>query len=184
MKSTTTISLMTTMTLLTEADSLIPTTSSVVTTAMMRTAGILNSAVTVLPSAMVTTVPRGRLKLRRHMDAEICQERHDVARPSDRDRGGTESVLQHQVPADDPGDELAQGGVTVGIRTAGHRHERRELAVAERGEYRGDTGEDERQDHRRAGVLGRNRSGEDEDAGADDGTDTKRGEIHRDRAPV
>ena len=58
MNRTTTTSLMTTMTLLTEADSLIPTTSSVVTTAMMRTAGILKSAVTVLPSAIVTTVPR------------------------------------------------------------------------------------------------------------------------------
>jgi hypothetical protein len=50
--------LITTITLLTEADSLIPITSSVVTIAMIRTAGMLKRAVTVLPSAIVTTVPR------------------------------------------------------------------------------------------------------------------------------
>ncbi len=36
---------------------------------------------------------------------------HDVARPADGDGGGGEQVLEDQVPADDPGDELAQRGV-------------------------------------------------------------------------
>ena len=58
MKSRTTATLITTMTLLTVADSLMPITSRVVTRAMMTTAGRLNHAVTVEPSANVTTLPR------------------------------------------------------------------------------------------------------------------------------
>ena len=43
---------------------------------------------------------------------------------------------RHQVPADDPGDELAEGGVGEGVGRAGHRHGGGELGVAERGQRR------------------------------------------------
>jgi hypothetical protein len=58
MKSRTTETLITTMTLLTLADSRIPITSSAVTSATISTAGRLKIAVTVEPSASVTTWPR------------------------------------------------------------------------------------------------------------------------------
>src|SRR2546430_1823007 len=58
MKSSTTASFTNTMTLLTFADSLMPTTRSVVMIAMMMTAGRLKTAVAVVPSAHVTSVPR------------------------------------------------------------------------------------------------------------------------------
>ena len=58
MKSSTTASFTNTMPLLTVADSLMPTTSSVVMIAMMMTAGRLNTAVTAVPSAHCTSVPR------------------------------------------------------------------------------------------------------------------------------
>ena len=55
----------------------------------------------------------GRLGDRvRQRDAEQrVEQRVEVAAPADRDRGDRDAVLEDQVPADDPGDELAQRGV-------------------------------------------------------------------------
>src|SRR4051794_19904308 len=61
----------------------------------------------------------------------------------------TQGELEHEVPADDPGDELTQRRVREGVRAAGHRHGRGELGVAEPGEPAGDSGDDERDDDRR-----------------------------------
>ena len=38
--------------------------------------------------------------------ADLVQERHEIARPSHRDRRGAERVFQDEIPADHPGDEL------------------------------------------------------------------------------
>ena len=43
-------------------------------------------------------------KLGRHDDAEVVQERYDVARPADGDGDGADSVFEDQIPADDPGE--------------------------------------------------------------------------------
>ena len=51
------------------------------------------------------------------------------------------SVLEHQVPADDPRDELAHRRVAVRVRRAGDRDHARELGVAEAGEAAGEAGE-------------------------------------------
>ena len=74
----------------------------------------------------------------------------DVARPADRDRRGADHVFEDQVPADQPGDELAHRGIGVGVGRAGDRHGRGHLGVAEAGEGAGDAAEDERERDRRA----------------------------------
>ena len=49
---------------------------------------------------------------------------------------GSDQLLSVRAPADDPRDEFAERGVAVGVGATGHGHERREFAVAERGENR------------------------------------------------
>ena len=68
---------------------------------------------------------------RRQRDAEVVEQLVQVARPADRDRGGAERELQDQVPADDPGDELAERRVGERVGRARDRHGRGELGVAE-----------------------------------------------------
>ena len=78
-------------------------------------------------------------------DAEVVQEAHDVARPADGDGGGAERVFEDQVPADDPGDELAHRRIGIGVGAARDRDGGGHLGVAEPGEGAGDAGEDERE---------------------------------------
>ena len=95
----------------------------------------------------------------------------EVARPSDGHCGGTDRIFENEVPADQPGRELAQAHISVGVGAAGNRHQRRQLRIAERDERAGKAGQHERQDHGGPGIEGGGRTGQDEDAGADDGAD-------------
>ena len=61
---------------------------------------------------------------------------------------------------------------------------RGELGVAEAGEGAGDAGEDEREHDRRARRTAPPPAGEHEDAGADDGADAERHEVHRAERPL
>ena len=120
----------------------------------------------------------------REMQAEAAQQLLEVARPGDRDGDVADRVLDDQVPADDPGDQLAERRVGVGVGRAGDRHHRRELGVAERREAAGDRGQHEREDDRRPGAevigaAGGRRADRREDAGADDRADAERGELQR-----
>ena len=79
---------------------------------------------------------------------------------------------------------LAERRVAVGVGRAGDRDHRGELGVAEAGEGAPEPGEDEREDDRRPGELGRRRAGDDEDAGPDDGADPERDEVERAERPL
>ena len=67
-------------------------------------------------------------------DADAGEEPLHVAAPADRHGHRADRVLEDQVPADHPRDDLAERRVGVGVGAAGDRHHRRELGVAERGE--------------------------------------------------
>ena len=67
---------------------------------------------------------RGRDQLRRQMNAETAEHADEIARPADRHRGRADGVFQDQVPADDPGDQLAHRGVGVSVRAARNRNHR------------------------------------------------------------
>lgn len=122
---------------------------------------------------------------------------------ADADAHVGEGVFEDEIPADDPGDEFAEGGVGVGVGGAGDGDHGGQLGVAEAGESADDGDEDEREGERGAcsGAAGHGGVGEDvmqqrgvddlgggellpghggaddgEDAGADDGTDAERDE--------
>ncbi len=116
-------------------------------------------------------LPRRRREPRRQAEPHRLQQTHEVARPADGDRRAADGIFQDQIPADDPGRELAQRGIGVGIGAAGNRQERRQLGVAEADEGTGDRGQHEGQHDGRPGIQRRHRAGEDEDAAADDGAD-------------
>ena len=110
--------------------------SSMVAAAEISIAGRLKSAVALEPSASTTAVPGAALRSGGNVHADVVQERHDVRRPAHRHRRGAERVLEDQVPADDPRDQLAERRVAVGVGGAGDRHRRGELRIADRREAR------------------------------------------------
>ena len=71
----------------------------------------------------------------------LLEEEVGVLRPALRDHAGAEQQLEEQVPADDPGDQLTEGGVGERVRRPGDRDGRGELRVAEGGEAAADRGE-------------------------------------------
>ena len=125
---------------------------------------------------VVDREPRGQV------DPEALQERVEVVRPRDRDGDVADRVLDDQVPADDPGDELAERAVGVRVGGAGDGHHRGELRVAEGREAADDRRQDEGEDQRRSrarpdGVARGRRADRREDAGPDDRADAERDDV-------
>ncbi len=115
---------------------------------------------------------------------QLLQQAHEVSGPAGGHGGSTEGVLEHQVPADDPGDQLAESGVTIGISGAGDGDDGGEFRIAESGKGAGDAGEDKTESHGRAGVERGRLAGQHEDPSTDDGADTESDEVDRaERAP-
>jgi len=62
---------------------------------------------------------RGRAESRGDIDAKVVEEFDGVAGPSDGDGGRGKQVFQNQVPTDNPSEEFAEAGVSVGVGAAG-----------------------------------------------------------------
>ena len=165
------VTLIATITPFTRADSEMPIISSIETTKMIKTAGRL-------------IIPAGwshgqRVSDCRQLDPVHVQQLHHVARPAHRNGGRAHGVFQHQVPADDPRQQFAHGGVGVGVGAAGDRNHGGEFAVAHAGEGAADGRDHEREHHRRPGVIRRGDAGQREQARADDGADPQRDQVDR-----
>ncbi len=115
----------------------------------------------------------------RQSNMEVLQQAQHIAAPARADRRRAECVLQHQVPTDDPGKDLAQGRIPVGIGGARHRDHRRKLRIAETREDARDRRHDEGVHHRRSGIERRSRPGEHEDTRANNSTNSEGDEIER-----
>ena len=113
----------------------------------------------------------------RNHQSVIAEQADHVARPADCDHRGRQPVFKQQQPAHDPGGELADRGVAVGVSGAGDGQGGRQFGVAQAGQRADDTGHQKGQQHRGAGVQRRSVAGTHEDACADDATDTKEYEI-------
>src|ERR1700722_7069044 len=50
-------------------------------------------------------------------DVKRVQNIGEITRPADAHGGGAKRILEHEGPSDDPSEELAEGGVGIGIRT-------------------------------------------------------------------
>src|SRR5271157_5906731 len=127
---------------------------------------------------------RRRRKLRRDVDAKVLQEADEVTAPTGGNGGRTESVFQDEVPADDPGEEFAQGRVAVGVSRPRDGNQRGKFGIAQSGEDTTQTGQHEGEYDRRTGVLRSRRSGEDENSRADDSPDTESDEIDGTQGPL
>jgi len=86
--------------------------------------------------------------------------------------------------SDDPGDEFAHRCVGIRVSATGYGHRRSHLGVAESRERACDSAEDEREHDRRTHIVRSRRTGQHEDARADDRTDTERREVHRGERPL
>ena len=133
-----------------------------------------------MPAAVGGIVGKRRSgKSRRDDDANIFEEAHHIARPPDGDGGGAERIFENQVPADDPGDEFAHRRVGIGVGAARDRHRRGHFRIAQTGKGAGERAEHKRQGDCRSGIGGGGVSGQDKNAGADDGADAERHKVDR-----
>ena len=117
-------------------------------------------------------------------DADLVEERLEVRRPALRHHGRAQHHLEQQVPADDPGDQLAEGGVGERVRRPGHRHRGGELRVAERRQPAADGREHEGQGDTRSRVGLGDAAGQGEDARADDHADAEDGQVQGGQPPL
>ena len=140
---------------------------------------------------------------------DVIEKVVQIVGKADGDRHVGDGVFENQIPADHPGEDFAQCGVSVSVGAAGDGDHRREFGVAERGETTNERGDEKRQGN--AGsraqaadggdgvaavqhqvengrvedrfelqlLAGGGGSGQDEDAGADDGADAEGDEAPR-----
>ena len=108
---------------------------------------------------------------RRNVDAHQREDLAEVDAPvlGDHGRGGEQ--FQDQVPADDPGQQLAHGGVGEDVGGPGHGDGGGEFGVAHDGQGAGDGGDGEGDGHGGAGEVGGGLGADREDAGADSNGD-------------
>ena len=197
MKKRSTRILMPTITALNSADSLMPQTSTIVIKATIPRASRLNTIGNAEEVRRALDQSRdflrrakiGRQPLRNRDPERVVDEGAKIVGPADRDRDVADGVFEDQVPADDPCDQLPQGGVGVGVGRPGDRHHRGHLGIAERREG-ADDGRDRKREHQRGagaragGVAGGGGADRRENAGADDRADADQGHIERPENPL
>ena len=103
----------------------------------------------------------------RDLAAGEAEHLAEIGRPALGDRRRADRELQHQVPADDPGHQLAEAGVGERVGAARDRHGGGELGVAQGRQPAGDRGEDERHRYGGPGDAAGGGRGDGEDARAD-----------------
>src|SRR5258708_31629294 len=89
----------------------------------------------------------------RHLHSENPEQLVEVLAPGDRDGGRTDRILETEIPADDPRDQLAHRRVRVRVGAAGDRDHRGELGVAQAGERAPDPGPEKSEPDRRTAAL-------------------------------
>jgi len=94
-----------------------------------------------------------------------------------RHQGARDAELQDHQPARGPRADFAQRRVGVRVSGAGDRHGRCELRIAKRREAAREAGDQEGKQHCGPGEVGGGVTGQHEDAGADDATDTEEHEV-------
>src|SRR5262252_5197533 len=85
----------------------------------------------------------GRYPARIGVHAEPVEQVDEVRRKAHADGHVADGVFEDEVPADNPGDDLAHGGVGVGIRAAGNGNHGGQFGVTNRSEPAGNCYEDE-----------------------------------------
>ena len=120
----------------------------------------------------------GVRELSGNMYAKALHDLVEIARPADGDSRRPRAIFKHQIPADDPGENLAKRCVSVSVGASRNRNQRGEFGITERDEGAGRSREQERNHHARPGDIRGDRAGEHEDAGADDPANAERHQGH------
>ena len=92
---------------------------------------------------------RGRNPSRRRMKPEPVQQIDHVRREADAHRHVAARVFENQVPTDDPGHQLAQRRVSVGVGAAGNGNHRSQLRITQPGERTDQADQHDRNRNRR-----------------------------------
>src|ERR1051326_6254983 len=120
----------------------------------------------------------------RKLDSEPMQQLYHVTGPTYRDSGRSDGILDHEVPSDDPCQQLAHGGVGIGISAPRTRDHGGKLAVAHARKGATDSRHYERDHHRRARMIGRGDPGERKQTSADDGADAQSNQVERSQSSL
>src|SRR5450756_535211 len=88
---------------------------------------------------------RGRGQLRRNANPEVLKEANEISAPAGGHGGRPERVFQKEVPANDPGEDFAEGGVAVGVSRTGDGNQRSEFGITESGEHAAGSSQNEGQ---------------------------------------
>ncbi len=174
--------LMMTMIRLTRALSLIPRTRRTQRRAMIAMAGRLTTAPVETNRWSVSlqsmrSVRHGHRQSAPPRTEQIVEEVDEVGRPADRDEAGRDHILEDEVPADDPGGELAHRSVAVRVCRPGDGDHGGQLCVAKGRAGGGDAGDREGEDDSRSGMPGGLDSRQNEDAHADDAADPQGDQV-------
>src|SRR5581483_778003 len=111
--------------------------------------------------------------LRWDKNAAVLHKTHKITGPSGGHSGSAEGILQNQVPANDPGENFSQRRVAIGIGRASDRDQRRKFSVAKSRKRASYSSQNEGQHNGWAGIIGSRLSGQDENSGTDNCTDSQ-----------
>ena len=100
-----------------------------------------------------------------------------VAGPTDGYVRSGKHVLGGEAPRDDPGGQLAQCDITVGIRAPRDRNHGGQLGITQGGEQTTDTGDEKGEDDGGSGIVRRRVTRDDEDTPADDHGDPEQHQV-------
>ena len=131
---------------------------------------------TLAPLAMAEN-KRGGTKGGRDVEAKVVKEFDGISRPAHRHRGGGKEVFQDEIPTNNPGQKLTQGGIGIGIGATRGGDHGSVFGVAEAGEKAADARDGEGEDESGPGVLSGGRAGQNKNSGANDGSDPEENEL-------
>ena len=105
-----------------------------------------------------------------------------VSGPADSDCHAGDAIFQNQVPAGQPCQKFSQGRIRIGIGASGDRNHRGKLRITEGSKGAGDSRENEGQHDSRprswpVGIPDDSGADQHEDAGADNRSDAKPGQV-------
>jgi len=111
--------------------------------------------------------------------AEPVEHAIEVFAPGDGDRRRAHGIFQNQIPTDDPGNELAHGGVGIGVGAPCDGDHRGELGVTKTGKGTADASDNEGEHDRRTRAISNRGRGADEQTRTNDRADAERDQVHR-----
>src|SRR5437764_5537843 len=103
----------------------------------------------------------------------------EVFAPGNGDGGCAYGIFEHQIPADDPGDELTHGGIGISVSAPRNRNHRSKFRVTETGKSATNASENKSEHDRRTGAIGDGSRGANEQARADDAANPEHDKVRR-----